>query len=401
MHNEFVRVLNSLSDLNILRILNLIWRAKKISRVEIASVLKMDKSTVTKIISRLEQKNLVQEAAFGESRPQGGRKRVFLEINGSFACAGGIQINTEQMLVCLADLRGTILFERSQKIDEDDYAKNGFAGILRSGINLLQENAARLRIPIAGIGLGVPGIVDTENKKIIQSIPLLLEKPFDIAQAASEIVDVPFFLENDARCCCYTEKFCGKFEPSKNFMYVFVDHRKLHPVKNSPKNISVGLGFASKEKIFHGANSCMGEFRSIFWRESSSSQFSLATQNITNLESEEAQKIFVELGKNVAFLANTLSLELVFVGGIEKRFSENLVELIRKESARLWPYEWNKTKSIESANISTRAVSYGATMMVLDKIFSVPDFPARENLDYYEEDSEILFRQKFEFLRDD
>lgn len=181
MHNEFVRVLNSLSDLNILRILNLIWRAKKISRVEIASVLKMDKSTVTKIISRLEQKNLVQEAAFGESRPQGGRKRVFLEINGSFACAGGIQINTEQMLVCLADLRGTILFERSQKIDEDDYAKNGFAGILRSGINLLQENAARLRIPIAGIGLGVPGIVDTENKKIIQSIPLLLEKPFDIA----------------------------------------------------------------------------------------------------------------------------------------------------------------------------------------------------------------------------
>lgn len=394
-----MRVLNSLSDLNILRILNLIWRAKKISRIEIASILKMDKSTVTKIISRLEQKNLVQETAFGESQPQGGRKRIFLEINGNFACVGGIQINTEQMIVCLADLRGTILFESAQKIDEDDYAKNGFAGILQSGIKLLQKNAERMRISIAGIGLGVPGIVDIENKKIIQSIPLLIEKPFDIARVASELVDVPIFLENDARCCCYAERIGGKLKPSKNFMYVFIDYRRLNPVKNSPKNISVGLGFASKEKIFHGANSCMGEFRSIFWSDTSSSQFSLATQNILNLESEKAQKIFVELSKNVAFLVNTLSLELVFVGGIEKPFSEKLVNLIRKESERLWPYEWNKTKSIEIANISTRAVSYGAMMMVLDKIFSVPDFPARENLAYHDEDSELLFRQKSEFLR--
>lgn len=394
-----MRVLNSLSDLNILRILNLIWRAKKISRIEIASILKMDKSTVTKIISRLEQKNLVQETAFGESQPQGGRKRIFLEINGNFACVGGIQINTEQMIVCLADLRGTILFESAQKIDEDDYAKNGFAGILEDGIKLLQKNAERMRISIAGIGLGVPGIVDIENKKIIQSIPLLIEKPFDIARVASELVDVPIFLENDARCCCYAERIGGKLKPSKNFMYVFIDYRRLNPVKNSPKNISVGLGFASKEKIFHGANSCMGEFRSIFWRDTSSSQFSLATQNILNLESEKAQKIFVELSKNVAFLVNTLSLELVFVGGIEKPFSEKLVNLIRKESERLWPYEWNKTKSIEIANISTRAVSYGAMMMVLDKIFSVPDFPARENLAYHDEDSELLFRQKSEFLR--
>lgn len=359
----------------------------------------MDKSTVTKIISRLEQKNLVQETAFGESQPQGGRKRIFLEINGNFACVGGIQINTEQMIVCLADLRGTILFESAQKIDEDDYAKNGFAGILEDGIKLLQKNAERMRISIAGIGLGVPGIVDIENKKIIQSIPLLIEKPFDIARVASELVDVPIFLENDARCCCYAERIGGKLKPSKNFMYVFIDYRRLNPVKNSPKNISVGLGFASKEKIFHGANSCMGEFRSIFWRDTSSSQFSLATQNILNLESEKAQKIFVELSKNVAFLVNTLSLELVFVGGIEKPFSEKLVNLIRKESERLWPYEWNKTKSIEIANISTRAVSYGAMMMVLDKIFSVPDFPARENLAYHEDDSELLFRQKSEFLR--
>ena len=374
-----MRVLNSLSDLNIIRILNLIWRAKKISRVEIASILKMDKSTVTRIISRLERENLVQETTFGESRPQGGRKPIFLEINGSFACAGGIQINTEQMFVCLTDLRGTILFESIQKIDEDDYAKNGFAGILKSGIKLLQENASRMRISIAGIGLGVPGIVDIENKKIIQSIPLLIETPFDVARTVNEIIDVPFFLENDALCCCYTEKFRDVVKSAKNFLYVFVDQRRLHPIKNSPKNLSVGLGIVFNGKIFHGANLHAGEFRSMLWRESSSSQFSMDTQGLMNLESETLQKIFLELSQNVAFLANTLSLELIFVGGIERRFSENLVNLIRQECVRLWPYKWNKKKTIESATVYKRAVSYGAALMVLDKIFSVPDFSAHEN----------------------
>ena len=68
-----MRVLNSLSEINILRIIRLLWIEKKISRVDIASKLAMDKSTVTKITSELTQKNIIKEAESGESGPQGNQ----------------------------------------------------------------------------------------------------------------------------------------------------------------------------------------------------------------------------------------------------------------------------------------------------------------------------------------
>ena len=126
-----MRVLNSLTDLNTMRILRLVWQAKKISRVELASMLKMDKSTVTKIIADLSQNNLAREAEAGASGPQGGRKPVFLEINASYACAGGIEINPQRMYVCLEDFCGTILYEKMQEIAPDSYAQKGFLGFLK------------------------------------------------------------------------------------------------------------------------------------------------------------------------------------------------------------------------------------------------------------------------------
>ena len=166
MYNGKMRVLNSLSDLNIMRILRLVWKRKNVSRVEIASALKMDKSTVTKIISELTEKNLAREAEAGSSGPQGGRKPIFLEINASYACVGGIEISPERMYVCLEDFCGTILYETMQAIDPVSFAQKGFLGFVKEGIDLLQAASGRLRIKLAGIGLGVPGIVESDADRI-------------------------------------------------------------------------------------------------------------------------------------------------------------------------------------------------------------------------------------------
>ncbi|MBQ9625704.1 MAG: ROK family transcriptional regulator [Treponema sp.] len=362
-----------MSDLNIMRILRLIWQAKKVSRVEIASSLKMDKSTVTKIISELIEKNLAREAEAGESGPQGGRKPVFLEINGSYACSGGIEINPERMYVCLEDFCGTILFERMQEITPASYSEKGFLGFLREGIELLQANADRLRVKIAGIGIGIPGMVDVENESVIQSIPLLIEDRVDIPKIAQAWTKVPVFIENDARCCCYTEQILAKNPQSKNMMFVLAEHRPLQPVEGAPKNLSVGLGLILNGKIYHGANSTAGEFRSVDWQSPSKTQFSPGSESLNSLDGEAAAKTLRELAKNIAFLVNTLSLDVVYVGGLEKKRAEEIVKFIREEIVYLWPYAWNKTTVVSIASVSQRAVSYGAATKVLDKLFGVPE----------------------------
>ncbi len=373
-----MRILNSLSDLNIIRILRLIWLKKKVSRVEIASALKMDKSTVTKIIAELTKNNLVRETDSGTSGPQGGRKPVFLEINGSFACAAGIEINPERIFISLEDLQGSILFQQMKPIDPANYAEKGFMGLLQEGIDVLQKNAKRLHIKIAGYGLGVPGMVDVESGKIIQSIPLLIEDSLDVTKKIQPYINKKlFFVENDARCCCYTEQILTNGVSAKNMMFIMAEYRHLQPVEKAPQNLSVGLGLILNGKIYHGANSTAGEFRSMQWECPSKTQFSLEEQSLESTEIRE--KLFRELAKNIAFLVNTLSLDVVYVGGIEKQFAEEIVKFIREEIVYLWPYAWNKTTVVSTASVSQKAVSYGAGTMVLDKIFSVPELESNSH----------------------
>ncbi len=370
-----MRVLNSLSDLNVSRILRLIWQEKRISRIEIAGVLKIDKSTVTKIISELTRLGLVRETESGESGPQGGRKPVFLEITGTYACVGGIEINTERMYCCLVDLCGQVLYEQLITIDPDSYELKGCLGFFKDGYDILIAEAKKSDIPLAGIGIGLSGMIDAKTGCIVQSIPLMVFEPLNIIQKAKEFSSVPIFIDNDARCCCYTEQMISeKSINAKNMMYVMTEFRPIQPVKDAPKNISVGLGLVFNGRIYHGANSAAGEFRSILWKNGSPTQFSTGTEHLDSLENREIiEPMFRELAQNIAFLVNTLTLDAVYVGGIEHKYADELIKYIREATVYLWPYEWKKTTLITRAAISNRAVSYGAACMVLDKLFGIPE----------------------------
>lgn len=376
-----MRTLNSLSDLNISRILRLIWQNRRISRVEIASILKMDKSTVTKIIAELSAMNLVVETESGESGPQGGRKPVFLEINGNFACAGGLEINPERLFCCLTDFQGKVLFEQHTEITPETYRENGFLGFLQLGISILEEEAKKLNLAISGIGLGVPGMIDSNKGKIIQSIPLLVMDSIDVTEEAKKFTKIPVFIDNDARCCCYTEQMTSeRFSASKNMMYVFTEYRPIQPIKDAPKNISVGLGLVLNGKIYHGANSAAGEFRSIFWKSTSPTQFSIGENNMNTLDDASiTEPMFQELAKNIAFLVNTLTLDVVYVGGLEQKYTDQIVSYIRDEIVYLWPYQWSKTALVSPATFSSRVVAFGAATMVLDKIFCLPELTEDRN----------------------
>lgn len=386
-----MRVLNSLSEINILRIIRLLWIEKKISRVDIASKLAMDKSTVTKITSELTQKNIIKEAESGESGPQGGRKPVYLELNSEYACVAGIEINPEKIYCSLINLMGEPIFEYSEKIVCDEEYHFELMECFTKAFNILKEKSINFKNNIIGIGVGIPALVDVKSGKIIQSIPLQISEPIDFIQQAEKITNLPVFFDNDAKCCCYAEKmFWNDSSDVKNMMYVMVQHRPQQPVKNSPKNISVGFGFVLNGKIYHGANSSAGEFRSMMWDSSSKNQFVNGKDSIKSLSDEKkVLPIFKELAKNVSFLVNTLNLDVVYVGGIERKYAEEIVKYIREDVIYLWPYEWNKTSTITTGVISENVVSVGAAILVLDKLFSIPELSEEYSLStsFYEKKS--------------
>ena len=69
----------------------------------------------------------------------------------------------------------------------------------------------------------------------------------------------------------------------------------------------------------------------------------------------------------------------MYVGGIDKIYAEEIVKYIREEIVYLWPYKWNKTSMVATAMISDKVVSIGASILVLDKLFSVPELSGEDN----------------------
>ena len=130
----------------------------------------------------------------------------------------------------------------------------------------------------------------------------MIYKPVEFTKEASKIAKIPVFIDNDARCCCYTEKSnCENSAREKNMMYVMIQYRQQKPVKGSQKDISVGFGFKLGGKVYRGTNSLAGEFRSMMWNPESKNQFSNSTNYIEDLsDTKKINPLFKELAKNVA-----------------------------------------------------------------------------------------------------
>ncbi len=365
-----MKTLNAPGDLNISRVLRLIWQMKGISRIEIAQQLGIDKSTVTKIVSSLEEIGIIRAFAQGNAGPQGGRKPIHLEIAQEFGIVLGIEINTDGFLVVLVNLHGEILESIHHELsitsvfDAFDTAIEKITPILDS-----------LNTPILGIGVGVPAIVNTEKGTIIQSIPLIINEPVEFCSWAKKKYNIPVYIENDARCGCLGEIILKHGINLENALFLLAEIRKITGTNKSPKNLSVGCGFIINGQTHYGNNFSAGEFRSIMWERGNSGQFQSndIVQDKIGSDMSITGSVFTELASHVALLTNLLNLNYVFLGGLPEDLTETLAEQIKAEIKLKWPYTLPLDCSVIPASLGEKAVAYGAAGHCLQRFFSLPN----------------------------
>lgn len=146
----------SLSDL----VLQLIWRRREISRADVARVMDLSRSTVSRIVSDLKSTDLVADVGVGPSR--GGRRPVLVAFQDNARVILGVDVGASHVSVALTDLRGGVLAwrERGHPVQSDP------AGTLKLMGELCDAClAARDRPPsdLVGIGVAVPSPVDPRN----------------------------------------------------------------------------------------------------------------------------------------------------------------------------------------------------------------------------------------------
>jgi predicted NBD/HSP70 family sugar kinase len=359
-----------LSDINLYRVLHIVWEHKGISRIEIASKLALNKSTITKHIAELKRMGLIHEITEGSTGPLGGRKPIFLEITPNYGIVGGIEITSEKFVCCILNLHGDILYQYQEIIEPEDLEKQNIKQTLQIAYNLLMLEAKKKNIPLLGIGIGLPALVNTDTGVIIQSVPLNIQTPYNFMKEIEDIISIPFCIENDARCCCYTEQHVSAISP-KNMLFLLLEYSHLEILQKTPRKVSIGMGLVLNGHIFRGSESIAGEFRSTLWEGNTTGQLkaSFSEPISNNTQNEQAYK---ELAKHVAFLVNILNLTTVLIGGNDLNSAITLSKAITKEIDFLWPYSPKKNVVIKIASLGNLSVAYGAASMFLERLFPFP-----------------------------
>jgi predicted NBD/HSP70 family sugar kinase len=346
-----------------------IWINKEISRIQIAKNLNLDKSTISSIVTELLEYNLIREHAEGEAGPQGGRKPVYLTLNRSFGCVLGIELRPESYTGVAVDLEGTILYSKFERVGTSEA---NFAEVFFDVTGRMRSELERTGVPLLGIGLGVPGVVNPQKGLIRYSIPLLMTGEFNVRERIAARYDLPLFLENDANACAWGELAFHRVKNLRDFVFVLVEFRDVRDRARIHQKIAVGMGVALNGRVHYGHHYSAGEFRSVMCTPECKGQFSLADEETVRLEEDPQvlRRFIGELSKNVAMMVNTFNLSRVFLGGDIERYKREVQGVLQDEIQRNWPYPDEVQCKIRFSSHGDKAVAYGAAGMVLHRLFA-------------------------------
>lgn len=179
------------------QLLRLIRAAQPITRTEIADRLSIDKSTVTENVKPLIASGVLREESLS-AEGRGRRSRV-LSFSDDEVYFAGVNLGVRRSQVGLTTLGGDIT-------DEDDFetpidSRSALRIARRKLDELLKRNKHR-RLSV--IGVSVPGMTDSERKKLIFA-PNLNWRDIDITEAFRVNDDVRVVVENDSTAAAMYE----------------------------------------------------------------------------------------------------------------------------------------------------------------------------------------------------
>ncbi len=362
----------AISRLNGSRVLRTIWLHERISRVEIARKLGLNKSTITKIVHDLLESGIVKVVAEGDSSPQGGRKPKYLTVDSEFGCILGIEIQTDFWYAVALDLSGEILHSERAHISLRD---RSVVDVFFEVVGLMRKRMAEEGRRVIGAGLGVSGIVNLREGIIYQSNPLTITEPVCVYDEAAKRLDIPIMVENDANCGCWGELASRYSGRPNNFVFVLGEFRLPNARDFDFESVAVGLGLVLGGKVHHGRDHSAGEFKSVLWEYGNTTQFSVTDDefHMVRTDPELHERMFRELAAHVAFLVNTLNLGHVVLGGTFDFSEEYVRHVLKEEIQRNWSYRNEVDCEIRISPLGEKVIAYGAAGLFLEHLFALPN----------------------------
>lgn len=366
-----------------------VTRRPGLSRAGVAAATGLAKATVSSLVDRLVAARLVDETG-PQSATGRGRRGTGLTPSPSGPHGLGVEIGVDYVATCLVDPTGG---EHAHRVRPGDNRGRPAADVLAdvaAAVEAATADAAGRGVPVGGLGVAVPGLVDGVTG-VVRAAPNLDWSDVDVAAALGG--ELPVLVDNEANLAAVGELAAGLDTP--DFVLVSAE-------------IGVGAGVVLDGAVRRGTHGFSGEIghvcvdangpvcscgaRGCLERVAgpeailadagvrTRAPLDLALAELATLLSEEddmalaaAARAGTRLGLALAGVVNLLDVPAVVLGGGYARLHPWLAEPLRAElDSRVVAARWSPTRVLVSA-LGSKAAVYGAGQAALREILSDPD----------------------------
>lgn len=399
---------------NTTTVMECLRRHAPLSRAELSVRTGLNRSTISSIIDDLIDKGYVHETMLQDNKI--GRPGILLQFNPQGGCAVGIEIGVDFLQVLLTNFTAGILWQRRVPHTVNDVSDplRGQIAVLERAETMISEAlefGKTLDLRPLGIGVGVPGLVDANQGKLVFA-PNLKWQDTPIRLMWTRRFNLPVFVENEANCAALGEFYYGVAHDVNDFIHIST-------------GIGLGGGIMLNGHLFKGSRGYAGEIghmtiyedgevcgcgrrgcwetyagpRALLRRvrqvlqqmDTASAAQSLllgmvngeieqiTTQHVVDAArhgDEVALNALKEVGRHLAIgitnLANIFNPEMVVLGGALSLYSPWLIPIIREYTDKNLLPPLRGSLRIEASVQGLDACALGAATLVLDDIVREP-----------------------------
>ncbi len=215
-----------------------------LSRVEIHKLTKLRLNTISSLVRELLNEGWLMEA--GPSDNPMGRKQTLLRLNQEHSFVAGVEFDEELVIASTMDLSPRL----KGAVKEPTYLDGGMEGLIQQLLSCTRRAIGQARaagLPLIGIGIADPGLVNTRDGVVVTSSTIEFWRQVPLKDIFEREFKVPVLLESKTRARAIAERMFGAGEMIEDMIYV--DY-----------GTGIGAGIILDGKLLHGHRWAVGEF---------------------------------------------------------------------------------------------------------------------------------------------
>jgi N-acetylglucosamine repressor len=385
---EFLNTRNRIFALNTIR------NQGPVSCQDIVRLTKIRPATVISYIKSFIKEGFITELGPGKST--GGRKPVLLELNPKAAFAVGVHLGETKIIVVVTDLRGNIVTQVTTK-SSTSKGKVFFIETILETIDKAIKKSDLSKNKIIGIGVGVPGLVDSENGISIFCAFHSWWRDIPFKKIIEKKIKIPVSIENDTRVMTLGEKWFGFGRDCDNFCYLdigegiavgtFLNGELYRGLGGSAGELGHTVIAKNGPLCSCGNKGCLEALASTIAIENRMKELLRkkglksrpSFQKIVEMAKQgdkTANKVLREaggyLGIATANIVNLLNPGLIIIGGIISQAGDDVIESLKTTFAEHALAKPANDVEIHLTELDRFGWARGAATLVLKKIFKEP-----------------------------